>query len=67
MPDPLRPENRPDIVQLKPPAAPVPDTPPFGLTRPVPYCPTIVPLVMTTVSVEPAQVWPTLVKTQAPS
>jgi len=32
VPEPLRPENRPDMVQLRPPTAPVPDTAPFGLT-----------------------------------
>jgi len=33
----------------------------------VPYCPTILPLVMTTVSVELPQGVPTLVRTHAPS
>src|SRR5689334_3750060 len=55
------------MVQLRPPALPTPDTEPFGLTRPVPYCPTILPLVTTTVSVEPLQGEPTLVRTHAPS
>lgn len=67
VPEPLRPEKRPDMVQLRPPAAPVPDTLPFALTRPVPYFPISAPLVTTTVSVEPSQVCPTLVSTQAPS
>lgn len=67
MPDPLRPENRPDMVQLRPPADPVPDTDPFGLTWPVPYCPTSLPLEITTASVELAQVAPTLRRIHAPS
>jgi hypothetical protein len=32
VPDPLRPEKRPDMVQLRLPADPTPETPPFGLT-----------------------------------
>jgi hypothetical protein len=32
VPDPLRPEKRPDMVQLRLPADPIPETPPFGLT-----------------------------------
>ena len=67
VPDPLRPEKRPDMVQLRLPADPTPDTPPFGLTRAVPYCPTIPPLEMTTVSVELPQGVPTLVRIHAPS
>ena len=67
VPDPLRPEKRPDIVQLRLPADPIPETPPFGLTCAVPYCPTILPLEMTTVSVELPQGVPTLVRTHAPS
>jgi hypothetical protein len=67
VPDPLRPEKRPDIVQLRLPADPIPDTPPFGLTCAVPYCPTILPLEMTTVSVELPQGVPTLVRIHAPS
>jgi hypothetical protein len=32
VPDPPRPEKRPDMVQLRLPADPIPDTEPFGLT-----------------------------------
>jgi hypothetical protein len=32
VPEPLRPDKRPDMVQVKPPAAPIPDVEPFGLT-----------------------------------
>lgn len=67
MPDPLRPEKRPDMVQLRLPADPTPETPPFGLTCAVPYCPTILPPEITTVSLELPQGVPTLVRTHAPS
>ena len=67
VPDPLRPEKRPDMVQLRLPADPTPDTPPVGLTCAVPYCPTILRLEMTTASVELPQGVPTLVRIHAPS
>ena len=55
------------MVQLRLPADPTPETPPFGLTCAVPYCPTILPLEMTTASVELPQGVPTLVRIHAPS
>ena len=55
------------MVQLRLPADPTPDTPPLGLTCAVPYCPTILPLEMTTASVGLPQGVPTLVRIQAPS
>jgi hypothetical protein len=67
VPDPLLPEKRPDMVQLRPPADPTPDTLPLGVTRAVPYCPVNVPPEMTTVSLELPQGVPTLVRTHAPS
>ena len=67
VPEPLRPEKRPDMVQLRLPADPIPETPPLGLTWAVPYCPTILPPEITTVSVELPQGVPTLVRIHAPS
>ena len=67
VPEPLRPDKRPDMVQVRLPAAPIPDVEPFGLTWAVPYCPTILVPVMTTVSAEVPQGEPTLVRTHAPS
>jgi hypothetical protein len=32
VPEPLRPEKRPDMVQVRLPADPIPDVEPFGLT-----------------------------------
>ena len=32
VPEPLRPDKRPDMVQVRLPAAPIPDVEPFGLT-----------------------------------
>jgi hypothetical protein len=67
VPEPLRPEKRPDMLQVRLPAAPIPDAEPFGLTVAVPYWPTILLPVMTTVSEEVPQGEPTLVRTHAPS
>ncbi|CAN5132569.1 hypothetical protein BH11PSE4_BH11PSE4_24430 [soil metagenome] len=67
MPEPRRPDRRPDIVQVRLPAAPMPEVEPFGPTRAVPYCPTILSPVTTTVSVELPQGAPTLVRIHAPS
>ncbi len=55
------------MVQDRPLTDPVPDTEPFGLTEPVPYWPTILPLVTTTASLEPAHCELELVRIQAPS
>jgi hypothetical protein len=55
------------MLQVKLPAEPIPDVEPFGLTSAVPYWPTILLPVMTTVSEEVPQGEPTLVRTHAPS
>jgi hypothetical protein len=67
VPEPLRPERRADMVQVRLPADPIPDVAPFELTLAVPYCPTILPLLIITASVEVPQGAPTLVRIHAPS
>ncbi len=66
-PEALRAEKRPELFQVMPPPAPDEVAEPFGLTRPELYCPTILPLVMTTVSVALPQGLPALETAHAPS
>lgn len=67
VPEPLRPDRRPDMVHVMPPTAPTPEVEPFGLTWAVPYCPTILLPLIITVSENVPQGVPTLVRTHAPS
>ena len=50
-PEPLLPEKRPELVQLKPPADPLPVVDPFGLTCPELNSPEILPPEITSLSV----------------
>jgi len=66
-PEPLRPENRPVLVQLKPDAEPPVLVAPFGLTDPELKSPEILPPEMTNRSVLLPQGVPVATATQVPS
>jgi hypothetical protein len=66
-PEPLRPEKRPELVQLKPEADPPLLVEPLGLTDPELNSPEILPPEMTNLSVLLPQGVPTATATHAPS
>ncbi|WP_456670291.1 hypothetical protein [Bradyrhizobium sp. USDA 3240] len=66
-PEPLRPEKRPELVQLKPPADPLPVVDPLGLTCPELSSPEMLPPEITSRSVLEPQGEPSATTTHAPS
>ncbi|WP_170991744.1 hypothetical protein [Bradyrhizobium elkanii] len=66
-PEPLRPEKRPELVQLKPPADPLPVVDPLGLTCPELSSPEIAPPDITNLSVLEPQGEPWATTTHEPS
>ncbi|WP_338831953.1 hypothetical protein [Bradyrhizobium sp. 27S5] len=66
-PEPLRPEKRPELVQLKPPADPLPVVDPLGLTRPELSSPEMLPPEITSRSVLEPQGDPSATTTHEPS
>jgi hypothetical protein len=67
VPEPLRPEKRPVLFQVKPEADPPDVVEPFGLTRPELSSPESLPLLMTNLSVAAPHVVPVEWATHAPS
>ena len=68
VPEPLRPESLPTLVDVTPLELLIALTAPFGLTRPLTPWPMILPLVTTTaLRLLPEQVVPTLLTIHAPS
>jgi hypothetical protein len=57
VPEPLLPENRPELLQLKPETDPPEVVEPFGLTEPELSSPEILPLLIVNRSVLPPQPW----------
>lgn len=66
-PEPLRPEKRPELFQLKPETDPPDVVEPFGLTLPELSSPTILPPLMTNLSVLAPQGVPMALETHDPS
>ncbi|WP_424702298.1 hypothetical protein, partial [Escherichia coli] len=66
-PEPLRPENRPELVQVRPPADPPPVVAPLGLTCPELISPEILPPDITSRSVLDPQGEPSATTTHEPS